>query len=125
MDMNKLRWIFGVAHVAIWIAFVLAVEAAMADSPSRVGYAVLCAWWATLYAGQLLGTTWRAVAIFLTGMIVVLAIDASFGWQLLYHDPPSVVSTAFVKVSSILCVLWGSPFVVNEFVRRLRDRISK
>ncbi|HZF17087.1 MAG TPA: hypothetical protein VE046_14195 [Steroidobacteraceae bacterium] len=123
--MNKRQWILGAVHVALWIATVLAVESAMEDSASRAAYAVLCAWWATLYVGLLVGSSWRAVPVFLVGMIAALAIDGSIGWKHLYHDTPDVASAGFLWVSVISCVLWSSPFVVNEIARRVRDRIAK
>lgn len=123
LEMDKRHWILGLAHAAIWVGITLIVERGLGASPARDAYALLSAWWATLYVSLLVGTTWRAVSIFLFGMAIALAIDATLGTQVLYHDPPNVRSSAFGAILLLQGALWSSPFAVNECVRRGRDKL--
>ena len=46
------------------------------------------------------------------------AIGANF----IYHDIPPPLSVSFLVVAAVLCVVWGSPFVVHAIVILVRQR---
>ena len=121
--MRRKDWCIGAIHATAWLALTIGVQFAVRDSPSRDAYALLCAWWATLYLACLLGTTWRAVPVFLLMMAIAVAMDGGAGTQLLYHDAPAVLSTGFLGLLLLLCVLWLSPFAINAAASRLRERV--
>lgn len=123
--MKNKHWVYGLAHCAIWVVALVICERLTSDSAASSAYALICAWWATLYSAAILETRWRAVPFFLMGMILALAIDATAMSGLLYHDIPSPVSTGFLGVAALLCVFWVSPFAVNAFVLWIRNRIRQ
>lgn len=115
--MRKQDWLIGLLHSAVWIGVIALFPLAMKGNSAAAAYAAICAWWATLYVALLLGTAWRAAVAFLLIMIVALSVDASAGWNSLYHDPPRVFSVQFVVAAAVLGIVWGSPFVVNAVAK--------
>jgi hypothetical protein len=118
-------WLQGLAHCAIWIGFLVLCEMLFADSPARTAYGMLCAWWATIYVASVLGTRWRAVAVFVLCMTLALVIDTAGSWSRLYHDTPAPLSIGFVVVAGLQWVVWASPFAMNRAVVWVRDRLRR
>jgi hypothetical protein len=119
----KQPWQLGILHCLIWIAAIVACEAIARGSPGSSAYALICAWWATLYSAAVFNTPWRAVPVFVLGMIVALAVDALAKSNLLYHDAPMPTALGFWGVAAFLCILWISPFAVNSVVHWLREKL--
>lgn len=114
--------VLGAVHALLWIGTAATAEYVFSGSASRAGYGLLCAWWVTLYVALLLGTTWRALPVFLVLMAVALAFDAIKGSGFLYHDVPSVSSPSFLIVAGALLLLWASPIAVNQVAMLVRHR---
>jgi hypothetical protein len=115
----------GAIHAILWLVAVVLIQTTFVDSSARDAYGLLCAWWVTLYAGLLFGTTLRALPAFLGCMAVLLILDTLLGTSWLYHDAPSPISAQFIGLIFLLSVLWSSPIVVNTLIRYVRDRLSQ
>jgi len=115
--MRKQDWLIGLLHSAVWIGAIALFPLAMKGNSAAAAYAATCAWWATLYVALLLGTGWRAAVAFLLIMTAVFSVDASAGWNFLYHDAPGVLSVQFVFLVAVLAIVWMSPFVLNVIVK--------
>jgi hypothetical protein len=122
--MKSVQNVFGLVHAVLWVATLATVDLVFSASPARGGYGLLCAWWVTLYVALLLGTTWRALPVFLGLMVLVLVAYAIKGSNFLYHDAPPISSAAFAVLVAGLLLLWASPVVVNYVLTRVRDRFA-
>jgi hypothetical protein len=122
--MNSRPAILGAIHAVIWVATLIVVTRVFGGSGSRAAYALLCAWWLTLYVALLIGTPWRAVPVYLAVMLVAFVVDAAMGSNALYHDPPPVATLSFVTVAALQVALWVSPFAVNWVATRIRGHVG-
>ena len=120
----KRNSILGILHAVVWLVALVGVERAFETSPGRGSYALLSAWWATLYLACLLATPWRAVGVFILIMAVSLAVDVGLGTGLLYHDAPSILSAGLLGLLLLMVALWLSPFAINAGARWMRDRLA-
>jgi hypothetical protein len=123
--MNRNLWPLGVFHAVVWLVAIVGVERALEASAARGSYALLSAWWATLYLACLLATPWRAVAVFLAIMAVSLVVDVALGTGVLYHNAPAILSAGLFGLLLLMGVLWVSPFAINAAARWLRDRFAR
>ena len=111
----------GVFHALLWITVGLGVRWIFDANQASGAYGSLCAWWVTMYAALLLGTSWRALPTFVAVMSAMLLVDTVAQSAFVYHDAPPIKSLAFARLAVALIFVWISPLLLNLVIVRLRQ----
>lgn len=108
--------------VAIWIAVYALVNIVFSDSPAKVAYAVLSAWWCSLYVSRLLQLR-PITCVWIIAIYVIYALSAAaFQLPHFYHDAPETLNMLYVLVSFGAGIVMAAPILVDWVVRDVIER---
>jgi hypothetical protein len=104
-------------HAFAWGGTAICVVAIFRHSDARLAYALLSGWWAALYVGHL-GRV-RLAAALPAALLYAVArgVDSLCGFQALYHDSPSLLSSPLAFGTVLGALVFISPIFLNAVGR--------